>query len=189
MNNGEQEYSGPDVTRPTPFGGGTQSTALPRPQFLKGQLNDRIYNQQAIRTSRGRKPTNETFSLKQQQDAARRLVTAPAEGEVRDYGQDQKILQSPGIAGLSKNAVPQKGGFFQSVSDPLSGFSVPNQANEGTRDAFNRYFAGKSGGFYGNTGLAENDFQTQAQRDSDPTRAAFQNRFFASETLKDVGIG
>jgi hypothetical protein len=111
------------------------------------------------------------------QEAARHLVTAPDRGENRDTAGDQQALLAPGagIGGLSENAVAQKGANFDSVSDPLSGFSVPNQADPTTKAAFNRFF--KKGG------------STQESRDADPTRVAFQNRFFPSETLSDAGTG
>jgi hypothetical protein len=110
------------------------------------------------------------------QDAARNLVTAPDRGEVRDKAGDQAALLAPGagIGGLDENAVAQRGGNFKSVTDPLSGFSVPNQADPATKEAFGRFFKG------GN--------QTQEGRNADPTRVAFQNRFFKSETLKDAGL-
>jgi hypothetical protein len=90
------------------------------------------------------------------------------------------LYQAP-IAGLSSGAVAQKQEDFDTVSDPLSGFSVPNLADQKTKEAFNRFFApGSVGSDY--RGVTD----AQQLRDQDPTRIAFQNQFFASETLKDV---
>ncbi|MHC4836180.1 MAG: hypothetical protein ACYTCN_09675 [Planctomycetota bacterium] len=76
------------------------------------------------------------------------------------------LFQAP-IAGLSATAVEQKGARFESVTDVFgSGETVPNLGDKTTKEAFNRYFSGN--------------------RDEDPTRIAFQSRFFSGETIKDV---
>lgn len=76
------------------------------------------------------------------------------------------LFQAP-IAGLSATAVEQKGARFKSVTDVFgSGETVPNLADQATKQGFDRYFSGN--------------------RDEDPTRIAFQSRFFTGETIKDV---
>jgi len=111
--------------------------------------------------------------------AARRLVTNTDAGEVRDFAADRELLQGPGIAGLSESAVEQESANFASVTDPTTGAVVPNLADEKTEAAFNRFFAPDDLTFGG-------DRTKQDMIDADPTRAAFQNQFFESETLKDV---
>lgn len=62
-----------------------------------------------------------------------------------------------------------KGGI-QFVTDPITGFTVPNLADDFTNEAFNRFFdADRQLEFTG---------PQQDAIDRDPTRAAFQNRFF-----------
>lgn len=96
------------------------------------------------------------------------------------------LFQAP-IAGLSSGAVAQKGAKFASVTDTYgSGETVPNLADKRTKEAFNRYFAPNRaiGGDIGANYRGVTD--AQQLRDQDPTRIAFQNQFFDSETLKDV---
>ncbi len=146
--------------------------------------------------------------------AARNLVTAPDKRPgpfgfsldpkpPRDKAGDQNALLQAPIAGLSEGAVDQvsegqisslrteareaggsnkRTGGFQSVTDRASGFTVPDQGDKVTREAFKRFF---------DTSLrpgTNSQIPGQADRDRDPTRAAFQNRFFPSETLSDAGI-
>jgi len=116
------------------------------------------------------------------QAAARRLVTRPNKGEDIDRSQDFEQLSGPGIAKLSENAIAQEKGNFSSVVDPISGFRVADLGDPETRLAHDRFFKPQSLGF-------GEEQSAQALRDADPTRASFQNRFFPSETLGDVGIG
>ena len=121
------------------------------------------------------------FSPERQRQAGENLVSRPDKGEVRDRAEDQAaLLQSP-IAGLSANSVEQQSGSFATTRDPLSGAIIPNLADPDTKAAFERFFE---------TGIDGNPGQTPGQeaRDADPTRAAFQNKFFKSETLKDLGF-
>jgi hypothetical protein len=140
---------------------------------------------QAGRVTRSRDQVNQADSAAQR-SAAENLVSAPDRGEIRDSDFDTAALQSAGIAGLDENAVAQQRGRFSSVSDPETGFTVPNLADPNTNAAFNRFYGGRT--TFGNrktsntTGVSNPGFQNQ-----DPTRASFQNRFFPSETLKDVG--
>jgi hypothetical protein len=134
-------------------------------------------------------------SPERQREAGRNLVTAENRGSTpfdliqkppRDTAGDANALLQAPIGGLDENAVTQENTRFASVTDPISGHRVPNQADPKTREAFGRFF---------DTSL-ENSIRTlgsqtpsQRDRNADPTRAAFQNQFFRSETLADVGIG
>lgn len=123
------------------------------------------------------------------QAGASSLVTASTKGGMfRRAGTESaqtrgenisNLFQAP-IAGLGTEAVEQQAANFATVTDPGTGFTVPNLADPTTRDAWNRYQAPNR------VILGEFSGESQRLRDADPTRVAFQNRFFASETLKDV---
>jgi len=146
-----------------------------------------------------------------QQEAARNLVTAKdkrpgpfdfkPDFKERDEAGDLAALSLPGIAGRSEAGVkqiseralfaenaeqlndPDFQGGFASVRDPLSGFSVPNLGDEKTKAAFERFFEARDSNF-----IPGQEGEAQKLRDADPTRVAFQNRFFPSETLADAGV-
>jgi hypothetical protein len=120
------------------------------------------------------------------QGAARRLVSARGRGEVRDDAADTDLLSGPGIARTDENAVEQKTQGFSSISASavgLPGVGVPNFADKRTAEAANRFFSGRTLGG-SKTSKIPTKFANQ-----DPTRTAFQNQFFKSQTLADVGIG
>jgi len=120
------------------------------------------------------------------QGAARRLVSARGRGEVRDDAADQDLLSSPGIARQDENAVQQETQGFSSISASavgLPGVKVPNFADKRTAAAADRFFSGRT---LGNEPTSK---ISTKQANKDPTRAAFQNQFFKSQTLADVGIG
>jgi len=195
------------VIRNTPFSeGGTP---------LRGGFGGFDSPQRAVRRARSRpgrvrrpssaRKSTASFTLgkgqsvrQRQQEAARNLVTFPdkrpgpfdfkPDFKERDPSGDLAALSLPGIAGRSEAGVRQESpeAFTapgSSVTDPLSGFSVPNQADPEIRAAFERFFGARDSNF-----IPGQEADAQALRDADPTRVAFQNRFFPSETLADAGV-
>jgi len=197
------------VVRNTPF----SQSGTP----LRGGFGDFDSPQRAVRAAskpgRIRRPSQTArsearFKLargqtiqERQREAAKNLVTGRRRNEERDRSGDLAALSLPGIAGRSEAGVQQVSerelfaeneqqlndpgfeGGFQSVTDPLSGFTVPNQGDPKTRAAFERFFNARDSQF-----LPGQEGEAQKLRDADPTRVAFQNRFFPSETLKDAGV-
>jgi len=170
----------PGVIRNTPFSlsGSRQTTGLSdfdtpsRAQRLSRPVNARV------RRPNSKVKVKETFTIAERQAAAQRNANASVGLKNPNSREDAKLLRGPGIASLSDRSVDQKGGSFKSITDPITGFSVPNLADDETGAAFDRFFANDPSSF--------NQGPSQSQIDSDPTRAAFQNRFFPSETLADV---
>jgi len=195
------------VIRNTPF----SQSGTP----LRGGFGDFDSPQRAVRAAarpgRVRRPrqkprssTNFTLSKGQsiqerQREAAKNLVTEPdkrpgpfdfdsGDFKERDPSGDLAVLSLPGIAGRSEAGVEQISPQAfdvpgSSVRDPLSGFSVPNQGDPEIKAAFERFFEARDSNF-----LPGQEGDAQRLRDADPTRVAFQNRFFPSETLKDAGV-
>ncbi len=159
--------------------------------FGKARTGGRVRSSQPRRPSAPNKQQERRTiaSPLRQRQAGENLVSAPNKNELpggsreRDReGDVNALLQSP-IAGLTQGAVTQQDARFKSVTDPGTGITVPDQGDDATKAAFKRFF---------DTSFRPGiNSQTPSQRDrnADPTRAAFQNRFFRSETLKDLGIG
>jgi hypothetical protein len=177
--------TGSDIVRSQRFGEISRQTDGPVANQFKRDFTNREFQARGSaggRTAARRPPArggSEGPTRQQLQTAAKQLpnVSRPdASGPQPDTAANQAALLAPGagIAGLSDTAVAQEGANFDSVTDPGSGFTVPNQADPQTRESFNRFFKGG---------------KSQKGRDADPTRVAFQNRFFPSETLKDAGVG
>lgn len=131
-------------------------------------------------------------SPERQRQAGRNLVSAPDKvrsifnpggAPPRDFAGDRNALLQAPIAGLDEGAVRQEAGRFKQVSDPVTGLSVPDQGDEDTKAAFKRFFdtSFRPG--------VNSQIPSQRDRNADPTRASFQNRFFPSETLSDLDIG
>lgn len=135
--------------------------------------------------------TNRTIS-----PISRQATNPLTDDQVRSLGErvvaGQDVLQR---AGLSDQAVLQEKGRYDFVSDPATGFSVPNLADDETKLAFNRFFADRGdesllGDLLPSGPLGRN--QDQILRDSDPTRVDFQgalrrrnNRF---QTTDDAAL-
>ena len=165
---------------------------LPRPDAdEQGEILTSEYSPGEVRT-RGNQVN--VASQEAQRNAAENLVSSPNRGELRDSDFDFQALASAGVGGLTEGAVKQRNEYFSQVTDTFgSGETVPNLGDQRTKEAFDRYFGGRtqfgnrktskpSGGSGASFGVSNPGFQ-----DKDPTRVAFQNQFFPSETLKDVG--
>ena len=176
----------PGAVRPTPFNRGqTQIRDTGRSvtsNFARRQLQ-RPPQQRPVENPADLKPAASVFDVQQGGSALVSTTDGSAEANARRSQQVGTLFDAP-IAGLSEGAVEQtSGNRFATVTDPGTGFSAPNYADDFTREAAQRYFRGGSSGPI----LGELSGVNQQTRDADPTRIDFQNQFFPSQTLTDVG--
>lgn len=179
------------IIRNTPFsqfanqptrGGESAGVAVDRGSgFGRARTGGRVRSRQPRRPSAPRTQDRRPIASPQRQrEAARRISLVVARHP--EEGDREALLQAP-IAGLDAGAVRQEAGRFKQVSDPVTGLSVPDQGDEETKAAFKRFF---------DTSFrpdVNSQIPSQRDRNADPTRASFQNAFFPSETLGDLGIG
>jgi len=182
----------------TPFtSGGSEGIRIDRGSgFGRAGTGGRVRSRQPRRPSAPQAERRRAIaSPERQRQAGRNLVSQPDKvkgpfnpfgAEPRDFAGDANALLQAPIGGLTEGAVTQQAGKFKQVTDPVSGFTVPDQADKKTKAAFRRFFdtslehSIRTGG---------SQIPSQRDRNADPTRAAFQNTFFPSETLSDLGIG
>jgi len=191
------------IIRNTPFsqfenqpqrGGNADGVRVDRGSgFGRARTGGRVRSRQPRRPSTPQaSKRREIASPERQREAGRNLVSFPDKvrgpfnpfgAEERDFAGDANALLQAPIGGLDVNAVPQESAMFKQVTDPVSGLTVPDQGDEDTKAAFKRFFdtSFRPG--------VNSQIPSQRDRNADPTRAAFQNRFFPSETLSDLGIG